>query len=374
MEKILMTPGPTNVPDEVFEAMSVNMHHRTDEFAEVLKNVDSKLKKLFNTKNQVLILLSSGTGGLEASVVNLFSPHDKLLCINAGVFGKRFADIARMYGVEVHEKVVEWGLGAVPEEIEEELKKNDYKAVYATYSETSTGIKNDIKSIGKVVKKYGPLFIVDIVSALGVLEFDAEDYNVDVAVAGSQKGLMCPPGVSLISMSDRAWDAVEKSTLPKFYFDFKKYRDGGMVPFTPGISVILGVNKALDMLFEEGIDNVYARHRRYSSIIKKAVESIGLKQFPSREYASEVLTAVYVPDGIDAKQLIAEVQKLGVVIAGGQGKLSGKIIRIGHIGYVKDEFIIRTMDALSQSLNTLRYKNDNKKLMEYTKSLLEGKE
>lgn len=370
MEKILMTPGPTNIPDEVFKAMSVNMHHRTEEFAAVMENVQSKLRKLFNTKNDVLILLCSGTGGLEASIVNLFSPGDKLLCINCGVFGKRFADIARMYGVEVHEKAIQWGYGVNPEDIEEELKINDYKAVYATYSETSTGIKNDIKAIGKVVKKHGPLFIVDIVSALGGLEFDAENFNVDVAVAGSQKGLMCPPGLALVSMSDRAWNAVEKSTLPKFYFDFKKYRESKMSPYTPGVSVILGLNRALDMLFEEGIDNVLARHRRYSSIVKKSCNYLGLTEFPSKEFASEVLTALYVPDGIDGIGLIDNMQRNGVVIAGGQGKLKGRIIRIGHIGYVNDAFIIKTMDALSLSLNATGIKNDNRELIEYTKSLL----
>lgn len=370
MEKILMTPGPTNIPDEVFKAMSVNMHHRTDEFAAVMVNVQSKLRKLFNTKNDVLILLCSGTGGLEASIVNLFSPKDKLLCINCGVFGKRFADIARMYGVDVHEKAIQWGYGAKPQGIEEELKSTNYKAVYATYSETSTGIKNDIKSIGEIVKKYGPLFIVDIVSALGGLEFNADDFNVDIAIAGSQKGLMCPPGLALISMSDRAWDAAEKSTLPKFYFDFKKYRESKMMPYTPGVSIILGLNRALDMLFEEGIDNVFDRHKRYSTIVKESTSHLGLVEFPSAEFASEVLTALYVPDGVDAKELIDSMQRSGIVIAGGQGKLKGRIIRIGHIGYINDSFIMRTVDALSCSLNLLGYKNDNKELMKYTENLL----
>lgn len=371
MNKLLMTPGPTNVPEEVFEAMSKNMHHRTEEFSNVMADVDVKLRKVFGCKNEVVILLCSGTGGLEASIVNVFSPGDKLLSINCGVFGKRFSDIARIYGVDVDEIEVEWGYGIEPERLKNEIAKHRYKAVYATYSETSTGIKNNIKSIGNIAKEYDCLFIVDVVSAIGSLEFNADEYNVDVAIAGSQKGLMCPPGLSLISLSDRAWDAIENSTAHRFYFDLRKYKNLGM-PYTPAVTLILGLNKSLDMLLQEGLENVYKRHVLYSKAVKSACEEMGLIEFPNKKFSSEILTAVYVPDGVDEKALRHEMQKKGIVIAGGQGKLKCRIIRIGHIGYLKREHIISTIKALSLSLNDLGYKNDTDIVINKTNDVLEA--
>jgi Serine-pyruvate aminotransferase/archaeal aspartate aminotransferase len=371
MERILMTPGPTNIPEQVFEAMSINMHHRTDEFAKIIEDTGEKLKKLFGTRNDVYVISASGTGGLEASVVNLFSPDDKLLCINCGVFGKRYADIAKTFGVYVSEKVIDWGRGISEKGLEEELKKESYKAVYVTYSETSTGIKNDIKSLGSIVKRYGALFIVDIVSAIGCLPFNAEEYNVDVAIAGSQKGLMCPPGLTFISLSDSAWDAVQKSRLPKFYFDFKKYKNADMMPYTPAVSIILGLNKALSMLYEERIDNVLSRHKKYSSVIKNACKAMGLKEYPDEEFSSEVLTAVYVPEGITAKSIISKMYEQGIIIAGGQGSLKGRIIRIGHIGYIRKDHIIRTVESLGNSLDSLGYKIDTGEIVRYTEDLME---
>jgi len=371
MDKILMTPGPTNIPEEVFKAMCVNMHHRTDEFGKIMENVNKRLSCLLGSKNEVITLLSSGTGGLEASIVNIFSPSDKLLTVNCGVFGKRFTDIARLYGVDVTEKVIEWGYGIRCEQLEQELKLKEYKAVYVTYSETSTGVKNDIKTLGKIVKKYGALFIVDIVSALGSLEFNADEFNVDVAIAGSQKGLMCPPGLSFISISDRAWEAIEESTMPKFYFDLRKYKNGAM-PYTPGVSLILGLDKALDMIFSAGIQAVLDRHIKYSAVVKKACSLMGLTEFPNESYKSEVLTAVYIPEGLEAKSITREMYKRDIVIAGGQGKLKGRIIRIGHMGHMDDSHITRTVEGLSSSLNNLGYKNNTEMLMNEINKMLEG--
>lgn len=365
-----MTPGPTNIPSEVFEAMSQNMHHRTDEFSGILQGLNNKLMSIFGSKNEVIILLCSGTGGLEASIVNLFSLGDKLLSVNCGVFGKRYTDIARLYGVDVNEIQVEWGYGIEEDRLFEELKKQNYKAVYVTYSETSTGVKNDIRQIGKIVKSYGCLFIVDVVSALGSLEFNAEEFNVDVAIAGSQKGFMCPPGLSLLSISDRAWEAIESSKMPRFYFDLRRYRNFN-IPYTPGVSLILGLDRALDILMKEGMKRVLDRHRLYSRAVKNACSMMGLKEFPDKKFNSEVLTAVYVPDGIDEKQLRREMDSHGIVLAGGQGKLKGKIIRIGHMGYLTPEHIIRTVENLSISLNNLGYKNDTKKITDETNILLE---
>ena len=357
MERLLMTPGPTNIPREVFKSMSYNIHHRTDEFMHIMDRADKKLMRVFGSKNEILILSCSGTGGLEASVVNMFSPGDKLLCINCGVFGKRYADIARAYGVDVTELKSELGYGIRMEALEKELEKNHYKAVYATYSETSTGIKNDIKEIGDIVKKYDSLFIIDAVSALGCLKLDVDEYGVDVAVAGSQKGLMCPPGLSLISMSDRAWLETQKSRIAKFYFDFGKYKNLRM-PYTPCTSLILGLDKALDMILGEGLENVYKRHSIYSKAVKEAALIMNLVEFPDRRFDSEVLTALYVPQDIDEKALRRGMYNRGIVIAGGQGKLKGNIIRIGHIGYLKNGFIIRTIETLGSVLNEMGYKND----------------
>lgn len=359
MNKILMTPGPTNVPEEVFAAMSQNMHHRTDEFLKVMYDADKKLRKVFGTQNEVVMLLSSGTGGLEASVVNIFSPGDDLLVINCGVFGRRYADISREYGVNVDEIKTEWGQGIEPEILNDYLDKKKYKAVYATYSETSTGIKNDIKKLGSIVKNHGALFIVDAVSAIGSLKFDADKYNVDLAIAGSQKGLMCPPGLSLLALSDRAWDAVLSSKMPRFYFDLRKYKNSS-IPYTPGVSLILGLNKALDMLLKKGLDNVYHDADIYSRAVKSACNILGLSEFPDKRYCSEVLTALWVPSGVDDKLLRSQMQENGVVIAGGQGRLKGKIIRIGHIGYLKCDYILKTIYSLGSALNKQGYKSDVK--------------
>lgn len=369
MERILMTPGPTNIPIEVFEVLSVNMHHRTDEFAKILEEVNDKLKKIFGSKNEIITLLSSGTGGLEASIVNLFSPGDKLLAVNCGVFGKRYADIARLYGVDVDEIEIDWGFGIDPDRLQGHLKKKLYKAVYVTYSETSTGIKNDIRTLGKIVKEYGSLFIADIVSALGSLEFNADEFNVDVAIAGSQKGLMCSPGLSLISISDDGWKAIEESKLPRYYLDIRKYKDA-KIPFTPGISIMLGLNKSCEMILNEGMDNVLERHRLYSKAVKQACAAMGLKEFPDKNFASEVLTAVYVPEGIDEKKLRREMYDRGVIIAGGQGKLKGSIIRIGHMGYVTYEHIMTTVESLSQSLNYMGFSNETENVVLETEKVL----
>lgn len=369
MDRILMTPGPTNIPAEVFEAMSKNIHHRTDEFAEVMEGVNKKLMKIFGSSNEVLILLSSGTGGLEASIVNVFSKGDRLLSINCGVFGKRFTDIARLYGVDVDEVQVDWGYGIDGDHLENELKKQKYKAVYVTYSETSTGVKNNIKELGEIIKNYDTLFIVDIVSALGSLEFNADEFHVDVAIAGSQKGLMCPPGLALISLSGKAWDAIETSNMPRYYFDLRKYKNTNM-PYTPGVSLILGLDKSSDMLINEGLSNVLERHRLYSKTVKNICRLMGLKEFPNRDYDSEVLTAVYVPDGIDEKKLRREMYDRGIVIAGGQGKLKGSIIRVGHMGYLTNEHVKKTLESLSLSLASLGYKNSTKSVVEEANKIL----
>lgn len=370
MGKILMTPGPTNIPLEVFEEMSKNMHHRTDEFAVIMEEINKKMKLIFGVSNEVIMLLSSGTGGLEASIVNVFSPGDALLSLNCGVFGKRFGDIARLYGLQVDEMQIEWGMGIDSDVLENELKKKEYKAVYITYSETSTGVKNDIKALGKIIKKYGCLFIADIVSALGCLEFSGDEHGVDVAIGGSQKGLMCPPGLSLISLSDKAWESIETSKLPRYYFDLRKYKNTGM-PYTPGISLLLGLNKASDMLIDEGLEQVLERHRLFSKAVKQACSIMGLKEFPNEKYSSEVLTALNVPEGIDEKKLRREMYDRGIVIAGGQGKLKGKIVRIGHMGYLTKQYIINTLENMSLSLANLGYKNDTKKVLDETNKILE---
>lgn len=314
-------------------------------------------------------MLSSGTGGLEASIVNIFSPGERLLSINCGVFGKRFTDIARLYGVDVTEVQVEWGYGISEEALTDELEKGKYKAVYVTYSETSTGIKNNIRLLGNIVKRYGCLFIVDIVSALGCMEFNADGFNVDVAIAGSQKGFMCPPGLSFLSISDKAWESIENSKLPRFYFDLRKYRNSSM-PYTPGISLILGLDKALDMIDAEGLENVIERHKRYSTAVKNAVQLMGLKEFPHKSYNSEALTAVQVPQGLDSKQITRGMSSLGIIITGGQGKLKGKIIRIGHMGYLTSDHVLRTIEGLSNVLNMADYKNDTANIIIESKKVL----
>jgi aspartate aminotransferase-like enzyme len=365
IKKYIMTPGPTPISEEVLlEHARPLMHHRSPEFSKIFMAVTEKLKKLFKTKNDIFILTSSGTGAMEAAVTNSFSRGDKVLVASAGNFGERFKKISSIFNLEVISLDYEWGDTVDPADIKKVLDENpDVKGVMVQLSETSTGALNDIKEIGNIVKKYPAILIVDAISGLGASDLRTDEWGLDMVVGGSQKALSAPTGIAFISVSDKAWKLIQKSDLPKFYFDLTTAKNYSLktppqTPWTPGISIIVAINKALDMLLEEGLEKLFKRHRIMSLAVQKSVEKLGLRLLVEDEDKRGFsVTSIKVPEGIDAKELTRMMRvKYGVTIAGGQGKLTGKIIRIGHLGYFGIFDIIIAISALEITLNELGYK------------------
>jgi len=361
----IMTPGPVPISEEVLmEHGKPLMHHRSPEFSKIFIEVTDKLKKFMQTSNDVLVLTSSGTGAMEAAVTNAFSIGNKVLVINAGNFGERFKKISTKFGLNVIALDYEWGETANPADVKKSLDENpDIKGVMVQHSETSTGVLNDIEAISKVVKGYPALMIVDAISGIGASELKVDEWSLDIVCGGSQKALSAPTGISFISISPRAWGAVEKSNIPKFYFDLtaaKKYAEKTppQTPWTPGISIIVAMNKALDMFFEEGRENVYRRHRTLALAVQRACEKLGLELLvkdPGKRGVS--VTSINVPEGIDGKLLTKTMRvKYGVTVAGGQGKLTGLIFRIGHLGYVGIFDVIIAISALEFALKEQGWK------------------
>ncbi|KGM96481.1 class V aminotransferase [Clostridium novyi A str. 4552] len=354
--KLLMTPGPTNVPDRVLKKMGEEvLHHRTKEFGTMFGEMSERLKYVFQTKNPVLTFPASGTGGLEAAIVNMFSKGDKVLAVSCGVFGDRFITIAKIYGVDVEVLEVPWGTGVKLEEIENRLK--DYhKALIVTHNETSTAVTNNIKAIGQFMKDKNQLFIVDGVSSIGGIEAKMDDWNIDVLITASQKALMSPPGLFFAGVSDKAWEACEKSDIPKYYMDFKRAKEflektTPQNPYTPAVSLIAATNEALKMIEEEGLHNVYKRHEILANKFRTEVEKMGLNIYTDKNYLSNTVTAItFDKDGI-ANQIKNRLEEeFNIVIAGGQGNLKGKMIRFGHMGCVNEEMIDVSLDALKKCL------------------------
>ena len=355
----LMSPGPTPVPENILLKMADTIiHHRTPQFQAVLKDVNVKLKKVFRTENPVLIFASSGTGAMEASVVNFLSRGDKALVISGGKFGERFGEICKAYGAEVVSYDVTWGEAANPAVVDTLLKENpDVKAVYGTLCETSTGVVTDIKQIGKVVSATSAIFVVDAISGLSADELKPDEWGVDVVVCGSQKGLMLPPGLAFLSFSPKAEKLAEHSDLPKYYFDLKAAKKSYAkddTPWTPAVSLIMGLNGVLDMLLEEGMDNIIARHARLAHATREAVKAIGLEPFSKSP--SNAVTAVKVPEGVDGAALVKKMRdEQGVTIAGGQAALKGKIFRIAHLGYMDEYDAITAIAGVEVVLSQLGY-------------------
>lgn len=362
MKKVyLMTPGPTPVPDDVrlAEAKPI-IHHRTPEFVEIYERVSEDLKLVFKTRNVVLTFLSSGTGAMEGAVVNTLSPGDRALCITGGKFGERWGEICRAYGIEVVPLNVDWGDYARPEQVRQLLGQYpDIKAVFTTSCETSTGTLFPIKEYGEIVRRReNTLLIVDAVSGLGACDMRTDEWAVDICVSGSQKGIMLPPGLAFASVSDKAWKFAETSKCPKYYFDFKKANKAlekrSPTAYTPGVSLVVALDKALSMLKGEGIDNVLERHAKLARATRDGVKALGLTLF-SKNPANAV-TAINIPPGIDGSALKNTLdKKYGVKVAGGQAHLKGKIIRIAHLGYMGQFDVITALSALELSLKDLGY-------------------
>jgi aspartate aminotransferase-like enzyme len=350
----LLSPGPTPIPNEVALAMSETMiHHRTPQFNQIFEEARASLKRLFGTQNDVLVLASSGTGAMEASVANLFSPGDKVLVINGGKFGERWLNISNAYGLDPVEIKVPWGQAVKLSDVEDQLRAHpDLRGVMIQASETSTTVLHPVKEIARLTKD-GPLLLVDGVTAVGVVPLPLDEWQIDVLVTGSQKALMLPPGLGFIALSDRAWEKTGQAKLPRFYFDLnleRKNQQKGSGAFTPAVSLIFGLRASLDMIEREGIDKVYARHTRLSRATRAAASALGLKLL-APESPSPAATGVYLPDGIDADQVLDYLRdKMNVTLAEGQDQLKGKVIRIAHIGYMGAFDVVTAIAALEMAL------------------------
>ena len=352
----LRIPGPTPCPDKVLQAMSRQMvNHRGKEFGELVNHLTAGLKQAFQTKGDVFLLTGSGTGGMEAAIVNTLSPGDKVLALSIGFFGDRFADIAEQFGTEVKRLNFEWGQPVDLKAVRQALEAAPgIKAVLTTHNDTSTGVTNDLAAISALVKEFDKLLLVDAVSNLGSLELPVDAWGCDVVVTASQKGWMTPPGLAMVSVSAKAWQAHAQAKLPRYYWDFskaKRFLEKGQTPWTPAVSVCYALAASLDLMLEEGLDNVIARHVRVGNAARQGVKSLGLSLFPDEAYSSNTVTAVRCPDGLDAKKLLQLLREdHGVILSGGQQRLDGKIFRIGHLGWVQESDMTEVMAALQSAL------------------------
>jgi serine---pyruvate transaminase len=355
----LLSPGPTPIPDKVLSvAAEPIIHHRTSEFSGIFMEVTEGLKTVFETKEDVFILTSSGTGAMETAVVNTLSAGDKVIAINGGKFGERWGNICKAYGVDYKEIVVEWGDVLPKEKLAEALKANPgVKAVLATLSETSTGAVYDIKGFGEVVAETDAILIVDGISGAGATPCPMDEWKVDVFLSGSQKSFMIPPGLAYIAFSPKAWKLVETSKLPKFYFDIKKAKKNlanKTTPWTPAISLIVQQKKALDIINAMGLPKLYEHHRILGDAMRAGVKAIGLELLSKAP--GNILTAVKTPAGIDGVKLVKTMQgKYMAYIAGAQDPNKGKFFRIAHLGYMGGFDVITALSALEMTLGDLGY-------------------
>ncbi len=357
-KKYLLAPGPTPVPPEALLAMAMPMiHHRAPDFVPVLEAAKKGLQWLYQTKNDVLILCCTGTGGMVGSVNNFLNPGDDVLVVNGGKFGERWTKICQAYGMKVTEIVVEWGHAVKPEQVDEALKKNaKIKAVFVQATETSTGVNHDIKTLAGIVKKTDALFVVDAISALVAHDIRTDEWGIDVMIGGSQKGLMLPPGLAFVSVSDKAWKMADTAKTPKFYFNFKKERENlakNQTNFTSAVTLIIGLNSCIKMLQDEGLENVFKRHERLAKATRAAAAALNLPLY-AKENPSLSLTAIEAPAGVDGQAIYKDLRvKYGITGAGGQDKLKGKIFRIAHLGYADTFDVITAIAGIEMVLKGL---------------------
>jgi aspartate aminotransferase-like enzyme len=352
-EPNLRIPGPTALPPSVREAGARQMiNHRGPEFAAMLGRILDGMKPYFGTTSDIAMITTAGTGGLEAAVVNVLSPGDRVLGVSIGSFGDRFAKIARTYGADVTKIEVDWGQAADTATLGAELERSPgYKAVLLTHNETSTGVMNPIGALAAVVREVAPeaLILVDSVSGLGAVPFEMDAWGVDVVVTGSQKAFMSAPGLALIAASERAWAAMETATMPRVYLDLRAHREShssGQTPFTPAIAVVFQVDEGLRLMNAEGAASIFARHEACAAASQAGLSALGFELFADPRHASKTVTAAVVPDDLDWKTFNGELKRRGLVLAGGQGKLTGKVFRLGHLGSVTIEEILGAMSAL----------------------------
>lgn len=360
-KKYLMIPGPTTVPPSVMAATAEPMFgHRTRDFQDMYRDIVAKLRQVFQTKNEVFVITSSGTGGMESAVANTVSPGDKVLTLVGGKFGERWTELATAYGAEVVEVNFTWGTNIDLQVVKEKLSQHpDLKVVFATQNETSTGVVNDIEALGQLVAQTPALLVVDGVSGVGGIEIKTDQWQVDILTTGSQKSFMLPPGLAIQSVSPKAWAVIENNKSPRYYFDLVKARKSYAkwnTPYTPAVSLFVGLNKALDMIMQEGLDNVYARHKKLRDATRAAVRALGLKLMADDACASPVITAVYAPEGMgsdDLRKVLTD--EFGITFAGGQAQLKNKIFRIAHMGFADKMDVMIAISGLEMALARVGY-------------------
>ncbi len=360
-KRYLMAPGPVAVDPHVMSVMSEPLiHHRSPQFSKILSEVRKDLKYLYQTNNDCLIFASSGTGGMEASVANLLSPGDKAICVIAGKFGERWSELCQTYGIETVDINVEWGNAVDPAQVKKALDENkDARAVFVQAHETSTGVKHPVEELGPMIaERPNTVFVVDAISALGVYDMKVDEWNLDVVVTGSQKSLSLPPGLAVVSVSEKAWKMAEEAKSPRYYFNFLKERKAlarETTAYTPAVSLIIGLAEVLKQFRSMGLENLFAHHRRLSGAVKAAVEAMGLEQFP--KVPSEAITVICAPEGVNGQDVVKILREdYGITIAGGQAQLKGKIFRISHYGYLCEWDMIIAIAAIERALNELGHK------------------
>ena len=357
---LLMIPGPTNLPPQVREALSrPAIYHRGPAFAQLIQQCSTDLQPLFGTEEDVLILTASSTGAMEASIVNFLSPGDKVIAIETGKFGERFGEIAQAFGAQVQWLNVAYGEAAQPQRLDELVSKVQPQAVLLVQNETSTGVCQDVAALARVAREHDALAIVDAVSGLGAIPFRMDEWGVDVVASGSQKALMLPPGLGFAAVSPRAWQAAAKAAMPRYYFDLSAARqmlEQGQTPFTPNTALIVALREALQLIHAEGPETVYQRHANLAGMARAGMEALGLELLADHQYASPVVTAVKMPQGLDSAWLVQAVaDEHNILISGGQGELKGRIFRIAHVGWVGPQQIEQTLTAVAEALNQLGY-------------------
>lgn len=359
----LQIPGPTNIPNRILKSLSQPaINHRGAEFQKLVSKCVEGLKKVYRTENDILIFPSSGSGVLESAIVNLFSPGDTIVAVSLGVFSERMAVIAEKHGLNVIRISKEWGKAVNPEEIKEILKKDvdrKIKGVCLPQNETTSGIVNDIEGVSNAIKEvnHPAVLVVDAVSSLACMPLETDAWNVDVVVSASQKGLMLPPGMGIVSISHKAWELVDKSTMSRWYWDYKTVKERmktNQFPYTPAITLLFGLGEALDIIDEEGLEDVWKRHEFIGIAVRKAVKTMGLSLLAEKGHESNTVTAVLIPEHINYSEFAKLLDtKYGVVIGGGLQKLQGKVFRIGHLGSIYNMDIYAVMGAIEMALYEL---------------------
>jgi aspartate aminotransferase-like enzyme len=371
---MLMIPGPTPVPENVLLALAKHpMGHRSGEFIQIQADVTENLKWLYQTTNELLLLTSSGTGAMEAGIINFFSPGDRVLVVHNGKFGERWALVSKAFGLDVAEVTAPWGQPINPADVQAALTADSakvIKGVIVTHSETSTGVINDLETITKHVKAHGALIIVDAVTSMGATSVPIDAWGLDVVCSGSQKGFMVPPGMGFVAVSAKAWEAYKTAKIPKFYLDLGKYRKDG-APFTPSVNLIFALQASLAMMKKEGLENIFARHHRHRDACRAAVKAMGLDLYAPDGHGSPAITAVATPAAEEIRKVMKK--KYDIVLAGGQDHLSGQVFRIGHLGFVCDRDILSALAALEGTLAELGTGKSNGAGVAAAAKILSGK-